>query len=48
MRSGPHLNIKRAAMRPAGRVLDIPALDKWLYPSMFNYTNTCVFSYTNT
>ena len=27
MSSGPHLNIRRAAMRPAGHGLDIPGLD---------------------
>ena len=39
MSSGPHLNIKRAAMRLAGRGLDIPDLEGFEPPSLYSIQN---------
>ena len=45
MSSGPHLNIRRAAMRPAGRGLDIPGLDGILVQAEVVRSRNCPDGY---
>ena len=47
--AGPHLNIRRAAMRPAGRRLDIPALKHGIFlKNISGYDFYIIFYLTST